>query len=47
MKPWKGLFTRNTNVKYHLKALALTVQKLLARLKFQRGGHCQNDRMTE
>ena len=27
------------------KLLALTVQKLLARLKFQRGG--QNDRMTE
>ena len=28
-----------------MKALALTVQKLLARLKFQRGG--QNARMTE
>ena len=28
-----------------MKALALTVQNLLARLKFQRGG--QNDRMTE
>ena len=30
---------------WNIKALALTVQKLLARLKFQRGG--QNDRMTE
>ena len=35
----KVLSQRNT------KALALTVQKLLARLKFQRGG--QNYRMTE
>ena len=30
---------------WNIKALALTVQKLLARLKFQRGG--QNDRITE
>ena len=30
---------------WNIKALALTVQKLLARLKFQRGG--QNYRMTE
>ena len=30
---------------WNIKVLALTVQKLLARLKFQRGG--QNDRMTE
>ena len=29
---------------WNIKALALTVQKLLAMLKFQRG---QNDRMTE
>ena len=29
----------------NIKPLALTVQKLLARLKFQRGG--QNDRMTD
>ena len=29
----------------NIKALALTVKKLLARLKFQRGG--QNDRMTK
>ena len=29
----------------NIEALALTVQKLLARLKFQRGG--QNDRITE
>ena len=28
----------------NIKALELTVQKLLARLKFQRGG--QNDRIT-
>ena len=37
----------------NIKALALTVQKLLARLKFQRGGQnyrmpeLQNDRMTD
>ena len=30
---------------WNIKALALTIQKLLARLKFQRGG--QNDRITE
>ena len=30
---------------WNIKALALTVQKLLARLKFQREG--QNDRITE
>ena len=30
---------------WNIKALALTVQKLLARLKFQRGG--EEDRMTE
>ena len=30
---------------WNIKAVALTVQKLLARLKFQRGG--QNDRITE
>ena len=30
---------------WNLKALTLTVQKLLARLKFQRGG--QNNRMTD
>ena len=30
---------------WNIKTLALTVQKLLARLKFQRGG--QNDRITE
>ena len=30
---------------WNIKALALTVQKLLGRLKFQRGG--QNDRITE
>ena len=30
---------------WNIKALALTVQKLLARIKFQRGG--QNDRMTD
>ena len=30
---------------WNIKALSFTVQKLLARLKFQRGG--QNDRMTE
>ena len=30
---------------WNIKALTLTVQKLLAKLKFQRGG--QNDRMTE
>ena len=32
-------------LKRNIKALALTVQKLLARLKFQRGG--QNEGMTE
>ena len=31
-------------LKWNIKALALTVQKLLARLKFQRGG--QNDCKT-
>ena len=31
-------------LKYNMKALALFVQKLLARLKFKRGG--QNDRIT-
>ena len=31
----------------NIKALALTVQRLLARLKFQRGGQLQNDRMTK
>ena len=30
---------------WNIKALAPTVQKLLARLKFQRGG--KNDRMTD
>ena len=30
---------------WNIKTLALTVQKLLARLKFQRGG--QNDKMTD
>ena len=30
---------------WNIKALALTTQKLLARLKFQTGG--QNDRITE
>ena len=30
---------------WNMKALALTVQNLLARLKFQRGGH--NDRMAD
>ena len=30
---------------WNIKALALTVQKLLAGLNFQRGGH--NDRITE
>ena len=35
----QGIFMRN------IKALALSVQKLLARLKFQRGE--KNDRITE
>ena len=32
---------------YHMKALALTVQKFLARLKFQRGGQNDSDRILE
>ena len=32
---------------WNIKALALTVQKLLARLKFQRGGQNDSYRMTE
>ena len=38
-------FTCSCLLMWNIKALALTVQKLLARLKFQRGG--QNDRMTD
>ena len=46
MKPWKGLFPRNTNVKYQLKALAVTVQKLLARLKFSKNGSNSKVKVT-
>ena len=42
--PRKGLITGKIHVKYQIY-LALTVQKLLARLKFQRGG--QNDRQDK
>ena len=40
-----GKFLSQGIIMCNIKALALTVQKLLARLKFQRGG--QNDRITE
>ena len=44
MVPTERSYHKDIHVKY-IKALALTAQKLLARLKFQRGG--QNDRQKK